>query len=271
MSVFMGDFLGFTLGDEHSYGLNITRVSTNDRYTDGLIPTFQDSTVQVPGGDGTYYWDTYYTQKTFEIEFAFDNLHDDDLRRLRKMFAYKGLKPLIFVYFPYKKYMVKCSSTPALTYLPFSDGEFRVYKGEGTVQLVAYYPYALATEPAIITYSKSGAQINNDGDLPCDSKIYFNRLDIGEQKIILKLKQDDNIISTLSFQSNNDGAGFMLVDSKTNLIKEVYGTFKTGVKETEQIYNENIISGDFFKIPLGRYKLESNVPFEYAEFTPLYY
>jgi len=32
MSVFQGDFLGFSLGNDHSYNLNITRVSTNDRY-----------------------------------------------------------------------------------------------------------------------------------------------------------------------------------------------------------------------------------------------
>ena len=69
MSVFQGDFLGFQLGNEHSYGINITRVSTNDRYQDTLLPQFNDAVVQVPGGDGTYYWDTYYTQKPFTIDF----------------------------------------------------------------------------------------------------------------------------------------------------------------------------------------------------------
>ena len=91
MSVFQGDFLGFALGNEHSYNLNITRISTNDRYTDSLTPTFTDATVQVPGGDGTYYWDTYYTSKTFNIDFAFDDLRDEDLRRLRQLFSFKGI------------------------------------------------------------------------------------------------------------------------------------------------------------------------------------
>ena len=45
LSVYQGDFLGFRLGNDHSYNLNITRVSTNDRYSDNLIPTFQDATV----------------------------------------------------------------------------------------------------------------------------------------------------------------------------------------------------------------------------------
>jgi hypothetical protein len=30
--------------------------------------------VQIPGGDGTYYFGSYYTQKQFDIPFAFDAL-----------------------------------------------------------------------------------------------------------------------------------------------------------------------------------------------------
>ena len=91
MSVFQGDFLGFQLGEDHSYGLNITRISTNDRYQDNLLPQFTDAAVQVPGGDGTYYWDTYYTQKPIQVDFAFDDLRDEDIRKLRQMFSYKGI------------------------------------------------------------------------------------------------------------------------------------------------------------------------------------
>jgi len=61
MSVFSGDFLGFTLGDIHSSQLNITRVSSGDRYTDILLPSFKDITAEVPGGDGMYYWNTFYS------------------------------------------------------------------------------------------------------------------------------------------------------------------------------------------------------------------
>ena len=43
MSVFSGDFLGFTLGDIHSSQLNITRVSSGDRYEDILLPQFKDT------------------------------------------------------------------------------------------------------------------------------------------------------------------------------------------------------------------------------------
>ena len=73
MSVFSGDFLGFTLGDIHSSQLNITRVSSGDRYDDNLLPNFKDITAETPGGDGFYYWDTFYQQKPFILNFAYDD------------------------------------------------------------------------------------------------------------------------------------------------------------------------------------------------------
>jgi len=45
MSVYSGDFLGFQLGNVHSSQLNITRVSSGDRYSETFIPNFNDSTV----------------------------------------------------------------------------------------------------------------------------------------------------------------------------------------------------------------------------------
>ena len=92
MSVFSGDFLGFTLGETHSSKLNITRVSSGDRYEDNLLPQFKDTTLEVPGGDGTYYLDTFYTQKPFTLNFAYDDLRDEDLHALRQLFGFKGLQ-----------------------------------------------------------------------------------------------------------------------------------------------------------------------------------
>ena len=96
MSVYDGDFLGFQLGDIHSSQLNITRVSSGDRYTENLTSNFNDVTEQVPGADGTYYWNTYYTQHPFIIDFAFDDLRDEDIRRLKQILSFKGVQPLIF-------------------------------------------------------------------------------------------------------------------------------------------------------------------------------
>ena len=173
MSVFMGDFLGFQLGDEHSYGLNITRVTTGDRYTDILLPSFTDQTADVPGGDGTYYWDTYYTSKIITIDFAFDDLRDEDLRKLRQMLSRRTVQPLILDEFPYKKYLVKCSAPPQIKYVPFDNMEFRVYKGEGSVSFIAYYPFAFGTASPSIEYNENGGEINNLGDMPANLAITY--------------------------------------------------------------------------------------------------
>ena len=188
MSVYQGDFLGFQLGNDHSYGINITRVSNNDRYLDSLLPQFTDAAVQVPGGDGTYYWDTYYTQKPITIDFAFDDLRDEDLRKLRQMFSFKSIKPLIFDEFPYKKYMVKCAQPPQLKYLCFDHYEFRIYKGEGTVQLIAYYPFAFSVVSPSLGWNESGAVINNNGDMPANLQITYDLEQVsGDINIELRL------------------------------------------------------------------------------------
>ena len=60
MSIIKGDFLGFTYNGIHSSELGIFRVSDGSRYTENLLPTIQDKTVQVPGADGTYYFGSYF-------------------------------------------------------------------------------------------------------------------------------------------------------------------------------------------------------------------
>ena len=270
MSVFQGDFLGFQLGNEHSYGLNITRVSTNDRYQDNLLPNFTDATIQVPGGDGTYYWDTYYTQKPFVIDFAFDDLRDEDLRRLRQMFSKKTVQPLIFDEFPYKKYMVKCAQLPQLKFLPFDSYEFRIYKGEGTVQLVAYYPFAFSVVSPSLIYTAGGAVINNVGDLPANLNVIYN-LTEGFTDISLELREEPNSTNIAELNLKNiervEGDTYMLINTQTQLIEGL----NAQKEKTGNLYNKYIDTGDFFWPPVGRTYLLSSQPFESAQYTPMYY
>ena len=151
---FAGDFLGFTFNDYHSSVFGITRVSSSNRYDNNLLPTIQDKTIQTPGGDGTYYFGSYYTQKQFTLQIAFDSISEKQLRRLSEVFGDKGIHDLIFDESPYKIYSVKCTGQPQLKYICFDqyfeedqDGTIinkvhRVYKGEGTLQFTAYYPFA---------------------------------------------------------------------------------------------------------------------------------
>jgi hypothetical protein len=61
MSGTQNDFVGFTFNGIHSSELGILRTSEGSRFNENLLPTIQDKTVQVPGGDGTYYFGSYYT------------------------------------------------------------------------------------------------------------------------------------------------------------------------------------------------------------------
>ena len=270
MSVYMGDFLGFQLGNEHSYGVNITRVSTNDRYTDNLLPNFTDSTVQVPGGDGTYYWKTQYTSKNFTIDFAFDDLRDEDLRKLRQMFSFRTVKPLILDEFPYKQYMVKCQQPPILKYICFDQYEFRIYKGEGTVNLIAYYPFAFSVVSPSLAYSAAGATINNNGDMPANVTIIYDLSTIASTFDITLEDEAYTQIGLLSFENVaplNENDKYICVDTRTQLIEGLDSTFnKTGV-----LYNKFISGGDFFFPPVGRSYLKSIIEFKSAQYTPLYY
>ena len=70
----MDDFVGFSFGGVHSSTLGIIRTSEGSRYNQNLLPTIQEQTVQVPGGEGTYYFGSNYTQRQFSISIAFDSL-----------------------------------------------------------------------------------------------------------------------------------------------------------------------------------------------------
>lgn len=190
------DFLGFKFNGVHftifphpsenaDNVIKLTRVSDGDRYNDNLLPLSQDATVDVPGGDGTYYFGTNYKTRQFDISFAFDELTDAKIRQIRQVFSKRnGLAPLIFDEEPYKYWMVKCQGMPQLKTVCFVDGAelgnvnlihttdllgtpdtrlprnpangartsnelpdyqtigTRIYKGEGVVSFIAYYPFA---------------------------------------------------------------------------------------------------------------------------------
>lgn len=139
----MSDYIGFTYNGVHSSTLGIVRVSDGSRFNENLLPTMQDKTVQIPGGDGTYYFGSYYTQRQFNISFAFDSLTEQQIATLKAHFGDKKIHDLIFDEVPYKIYSAKVTGTATLKHIPFAEGETnRVYKGEGTIQFTCYYPFA---------------------------------------------------------------------------------------------------------------------------------
>lgn len=284
-----GDFIGFSFNEHRSESLGIVRVSDGSRYNEDLVPTTQDKTVQVPGGDGFYYFGSDYTQRQFSINIAFDELTEKQFRELQQVFGTKELGKLIFDERPYKYYMVK-SSKPQLKYICFGkDGE-RIYKGEGTLTFTAYYPFAKSVfkflekeieketgkEVYVLrkTYSNieewaeaSGMKaqgaldkvpknptegvypisVYNAGDLEADFILKFNgapnsamNIELSQQNVAGK----KGFLNLKKFDLKGTDTGFQ-INTKTNLIEGFNTKGLTGI-----LYNENIIQGDFFKIPL---------------------
>ena len=269
-----GDFIGFSFNEHRSESLGIVRVSDGSRYNEDLVPTTQDKTVQVPGGDGFYYFGSDYTQKPFTIPIAFDGLTEKQFRELQQVFGTKELGKLVFDERPYKYYMVK-SGKPQLKYICFGkDGE-RIYKGEGTLSFTAYYPFAKsifkflneyndknkdewkeasgmkAEKGTYDTVSDNGSiSVYNAGDLETDFILKFDlpvdNTSISDIKITLNKENVGKVEAFLDlkgFSKKNTDTGFQ-INTKTNLIEGFNAEGLTGT-----LYNENITQGDFFKIP----------------------
>ena len=270
-----GDFIGFSFNEHRSESLGIVRVSDGSRYNEDLVPTTQDKTVQVPGGDGFYYFGSDYTQRQFSINIAFDELTEKQFRELQQVFGTKELGKLVFDERPYKYYMVK-SGKPQLKYICFGkEGEARTYKGEGTLTFTAYYPFAKsifkflneyndknkdewkeasgmkAEKGTYDTVSDNGSiSVYNAGDLETDFILKFDlpvdNTSISDIKITLSKENVGKVEAFLDlkgFSKKNTDTGFQ-INTKTNLIEGFNAEGLTGT-----LYNENITQGDFFKIP----------------------
>lgn len=276
-----GDFIGFTFNGVHSSDMGIIRTSDGSRFNENLLPASTDKTVQIPGGDGTYYFGSNYTQRQIPISIATDELTETQFRQLKQWLGDKQIHPLVFDEAPYKTYMVKTSSIPTLKFICFdnitkNNGEIvvnRVYKGEGSVQFIAYFPFARCTKKYLSEYTDSnkeewasasgllttqgdydgtGAEINlyNPGDVETDFFAYYARTSL---KRLTKIYINSNILN-FDF-SNNDNVidTYIRINSKANLIEGCDENFKP----TGTLYNKFITSGDFFKIPTGENQLLS--------------
>ena len=292
-----GDFIGFTFNGVHSSDMGIIRTSDGSRFNENLLPTFTDKTVQIPGGDGTYYFGSNYTQRQISISVATDELTETQFRQLKQWLGDKQIHPLVFDEAPYKTYMVKTSSAPTLKFICFdnitkNNNEMvvnRVYKGEGSLQFIAYFPFARCTKKYLSDYSDSNKEewasasgllptqgsydetghpiinLYNPGDVETDFFAYYARTSL---KWLTKIYINSNILN-FDF-SNNDRITdtYIRINSKANLIEGCDENFKP----TGTLYNKFITSGDFFKIPTGESQLCSvNVNCVKIEYDYLYY
>lgn len=280
------DFCGFRWKGIHSSTFGIWRVSEGSRYSETLLPAFQDETVKMPGQDGTLYWKSSYTNKQFSINIAFDKLTEKQLRELRAFFSAKERGELIFDEAPYKAYTVKVQNPPQLKTICFDEKGQRVYKGEGTLSFVAYYPFARAPMKFLDEYSDenkdewksaSGLLVSNSsesydkflngkfnlynpGDLDTDFKLIIPFPPDGNggyasfsSEITLALDEDSSQVAALTLEAgiepkSNDTR--LRINSATQLIEGI----DIDGDVTGNLYNQYIKSGEFFQIPTNSYK-----------------
>lgn len=283
---FTGPFIGFTFNGIHSSDLGIVRQSDSDRYTDNLIPVYTDKTVAVPGGDGTYYFGSNFTQRVFDFSIAFDFLTEENLRNLKQLLGDKNPHELIFDEYPYKVYVGKISGNPTVKSLCFDEEEQRIYKGEGTFSIVCYDPrgyckgtrhyqnYYLSSWYPELGYTTGEAQdeikewwnssglkttqgsydvykngqvlLWNPGDGETDFYIDFAFVSASISAISLSLSSAEDQLNLKAITMRSSDYGIR-INTKTNLIEGIDSSGNL----TGQFYNDYITSGNFFKIPQG--------------------
>lgn len=138
------DLTGFKFGDYHSSQFGLIRVSNGSRYNEYLLPTLKNTTTDVPGMEGTLYFGTQKTTRSFQVDMAFDSLTEEDIRDIREWLT--GTHSLVFDERPYIQYMCILNSAPQLKYLTFKENGERIYKGELSVNFVSYLPYGYSID-----------------------------------------------------------------------------------------------------------------------------
>ena len=156
------------------------------------------------------------------------------------------------------------------------DGK-RIYKGEGTISFVAYYPFARgvykigdsipeeikntkewidasglkgAVKDNYNSFSEGGScNLYNAGDLPTDFKLIVN---IENKPTNITLKNNENqIIGSLNFSLAKQGSDtHVRFNSATQLIEGLIKSTDGEFELTGNLYNKYITDGDWFKIPI---------------------
>lgn len=308
----MGDFLGFTFGGVHSSDLGITRVSGGDRYEEDLHPEIKDRTVEVPGMNGEYYFGSDYGTRTFNIEIAFDSLTESQFRELRRVFGTKLIQSLIFDERPYKQYMAKIESPIELSYVCFDEPGYtwrqgigigrtqaeredhdykvynntkqRIYKGEGTISFICYFPFAKSVFKTIpVEYEDSdwvissgilksnerqnidtfinlggseyGFRVYNPGDISTGFQMYIP-FGVLNQEISLTYENymgvDTASLYLKPIVAKNQSETGVMIDTSTGLITGAIAN-NSNYTITNTLYNDAIKSGYLFL-------LDSNAP-----------
>ena len=137
------DFIGFTFNGKHSIkDLSIYRVSQSSRYDLPLGPSTTEEAKESESSNLTHYFSSSSGPQTFTINFAFENLKEDQIRQIKKTFNGQQVGELIFDEWPYKAYEAKVTGTPTYQFMCFEKDGINYYSGQGSLTFTCFYPYA---------------------------------------------------------------------------------------------------------------------------------
>ncbi len=313
-----GDFIGFSFAGIHCNELGITRVSEGDRYSEMLHPEINDIVADVPGMDGEYYFGSTYGKRNITVPIAFDSITEEQFRKIRQLFGRRQIGELIFDERPYKKYLAKIESPIELSYVCFdeyirtpstegvegiqwetvddtrrrktiypytrSETQQRVYKGDGQIEFICYFPFAKsvykvlpadneswAVSSGILSaderatnnidlYDNGTINVYNAGDIPTGFRLYIPAVQDTNNSVVgaITLSYMSNFfatpevlsLKTMTMKGNDVG---VIIDTNNNLVigvsefsydQDMNASYTT----SGNLYNEYIDSGYFFKL-----------------------
>lgn len=146
----MQDFVGFRFGQIHSKDLHLYVVSSSSRYTKNTLPALTNYTKDVPGGNGSYYFGQTFSTQEFTVNVAFNEIDEETWRKISQVFSTDKLEDLVFDELPFKTYKAKLKQKPEFKFICFNKNGKRIYKGEGTLNFICYYPYAFCFNKYVV-------------------------------------------------------------------------------------------------------------------------
>lgn len=195
---FKGAFLSFTFDNINSSDLGIVRVSNGSRLQEGLLPSSNEQIIDVPGTGEKFFIRAWDEPMDREIEFAYEKLTEDGLRKIRNWLRKDKVGNFIFDEYPYKQYRGRIIDEIRLEFVPFDEDGITVYRGEGSFILRTYSPYArnvftdigskkilmdngLKVPPALtdtfnVMLGDGTARLYNAGDVPTRPLIKFKAI-----------------------------------------------------------------------------------------------
>ena len=232
-------YLGFTFAGRHSSEFGLLVVSDGSRYHQNLSSQFSDTSISVPGKNGSYYFGTQLGNKEFEINCVFDNITSHTMHKIQHWLYPNVTGWLVFDEQPYKRYLVKLSNVPMFNFLPFDEFKSaqgynfqkEILKGEINFSFYSMQEYGVYNPdyelPPIVKDELLPQQVLDSGLFPKDyirSGVYLPHEDVIYAKTANKI-----------FSLYNAGNGIALADFYITIEKENF----TGPLEIKN-YNDGI-------------------------------